>query len=88
MKQMKSGKSTMPGFTADMSLFHGIEQAHSTNNKEYLTIKDGVPGRRNNSIFPALSIYVDGVYYCEGVIDMYGNVRCYRRGGLYHMLMR
>jgi hypothetical protein len=63
----------IPGFNAEASLY----QPH----EPYPTAEaiNGQANRGNpDSVQPALSIYVDGRYYCDGVIDGNGNVRCRR----------
>lgn len=69
----------MPGFTAETSLHKGIERCYLVGTRE--DSADCRRGTSSNSVQPALSIYVDGRYFCEGIIDQFGNIRCFRRGG-------
>lgn len=62
---------TMPGFTAENAL-HPTSQRYR-GQLDYATISG------EQRVAPALSIYVDGFYFCEGYIDWFGNVRCFRR---------
>lgn len=68
----------MPGFTAESSFRRGIERCYLVGTRD--DSADRRRGTSSNSVQPALSIYVDGRYFCEGIIDQFGNVRCFRRG--------
>ena len=67
---------SLPGFTAEASIY----QVHTPSGMFQHTDSQRDQNRLN-SVQPALSIYVDGRYYCDGEIDSRGNVRCARLGG-------
>jgi len=81
----------MPGFTAEASLYKTNERYHMLGTLDRLTGCGDVNNQRLKSVQPAASIYVDGLYYCEGYIDRFGNVRCasrFSRGALNFLAVR
>ena len=60
----------VPGFTAEVSLYRA--------GRLDATGSSRAQSRPSNSVQPAMSIYVDGLYYCEGYVDDDG-VQCFRR---------
>lgn len=69
----------IPGFTAEASLYKTRERYQMVGTLDWLAGRRSVSDPNPNSVQPALSIYVDGLYYCEGFIDWFGNVRCSSR---------
>ena len=75
---MDTAPNRMPGFTAEASLYKTSERYSLVGALNGLADHkgEGAP----SSVQPALSIYVDGRYFCEGYIDRFGNVRCFPLG--------
>ncbi len=65
------------GFTAEASLCKSDECYHFAGTLDGLASYKSGSNSNLNSVQPALSIYVDGRYFCEGYIDRFGNVRCF-----------
>ena len=65
----------IPSFTAQASLYSAKTLA-SVAETFTPTLPGRTGGQNANTVQPALSIYVDGRYFCDGYIDGFGNVRC------------
>ena len=65
---------TMPGFTADNSLYRTSERYHMTGSSQGVELNA-------RSVQPSAAIYQDGRFVCNGEVTANGFIDCYSIGG-------